>query len=122
MQESDWLERNPHQQHNLIERMVMRGGAWLKLLVIKITFRFNPNPNKTTAVCRIYFDVKLILLLEFFLSIHIKDMIIPINRPITGPPMMGKRLPKNKQGTAIIKQINTPFKLFLIFSILSDTC
>ena len=25
VQESDWLERNPHQQHHLMERMALRG-------------------------------------------------------------------------------------------------
>lgn len=25
VQESDWLERNPHQQHHLMERMAERG-------------------------------------------------------------------------------------------------
>ena len=25
VQESDWLERNPHQQHHLMERMATRG-------------------------------------------------------------------------------------------------
>jgi len=34
VQESDWLKRNPHQQHYLMERMSLRGHDMLSLIMM----------------------------------------------------------------------------------------
>ena len=72
--------------------------------VFKITFKFKPKPRKTTAICKMYFDVKLMPFSKLSFFVHITEISIPEIIAIIGPPIMGKVLPIIKEGIAIIRQ------------------
>lgn len=84
------------------------------LPVSKTTDRFSPNPNSTTAYCRIFLDVKVIPACKLDLSFNNNVSSIPARIPKTGPPTMGKRFPKNQHGMDIAKHSANPFQIFLI--------
>ncbi|WP_209625261.1 glycosyltransferase [Methanobacterium petrolearium] len=44
VQESDWLQRNPHQQHHLMERMSLRGHE-IRVIDYEINWKTNKNPG-----------------------------------------------------------------------------
>jgi len=46
VQESDWLQRNPHQQHHLMERMSLRGHE-IRVIDYEINWKTNNNPGLT---------------------------------------------------------------------------
>ena len=60
----------------------------------------NPNPSKTTAVCKIFFDVNLIPTADEPLSFQNMPMIMPARMANTAPPTIGTAVPKNQQTTA----------------------
>jgi len=57
VQESDWLKRNPHQQHHLMERMSLRGH---EIIVIDYDIDWKKEskkkPNKKIFDKRVVFD------------------------------------------------------------------
>jgi hypothetical protein len=73
-----------------------------------------PKPRSTTAVCRIYFDVKLIPALIFVRSVIKSPTTMPINIAKIGPPIMGKILPSANAGAVITRQRRIPLPFFLI--------
>ena len=82
------------------------------LPVCNTTDRFIPNPNKITAYCKIFLDVKVMPDCNSFLSLINKVMIIPRIIPKTGPPTIGNFFPKNQQGIAITKIITFLYNSF----------
>lgn len=44
VQESDWLKRNPHQQHHLMERMSLRGHE-IRVIDYEFDWKTNKNPG-----------------------------------------------------------------------------
>ena len=44
IQESDWLQRNPHQQHHLMERLSLRGHE-IRVIDYEINWKTNNNPG-----------------------------------------------------------------------------
>lgn len=44
VQESDWLQRNPHQQHHLMERLSLRGHE-IRVIDYEINWKTNKNPG-----------------------------------------------------------------------------
>jgi len=82
--------------------------------VASITERFKPKPNRTTAYCKILFEVNLIPASNLLLFLINMVMIMPIKIAITGPPIIGKIFPSNHDGIAMIRQSNNPSQLLLI--------
>ena len=56
--------------------------------------KFKPKPNKITAYCKTFFDVKVIPLFKISFSRTNLDNNIPIKIANTGPPMISNSLPK----------------------------
>ena len=90
--------------------------------VVRIIFRFSPNPSSTTAACSMYFEVKEMpdFLLPF--SCHRSVIIIPKIMENTGPPIVGNLRPRNHAGIEIARHTMSPGifsrTLLMIFIIL----
>ena len=82
--------------------------------VSNMTDKFIPNPKRTTAYCRIFFDVKVMPSCKRDLSFKNNVISIPARIPKTGPPTMGNKFPKNQQGIDIAKHRPNPFHILLI--------
>ena len=67
-----------------------------------------PNPSKTTAVCRIFFDVNLIPAAALPLSFQNTPTIMPARMANTAPPTMGTAVPKNQQTAASAALVAMP--------------
>ena len=67
-----------------------------------------PNPSKTTAVCRIFFDVNLIPAVALPLSFQNTPIIMPARMANTAPPTMGTAVPKNQQTAASAALVAMP--------------
>ena len=91
---------------------IIIGKDWIP--VCKITFKFNPNPKRTTAAWRTYLDVKLIPSSNLSFLCHTSEINIPNMIAIIGPPITGNIFPNTKDGMAIIKQTITPYEYFEI--------
>lgn len=66
------------------------------------------NPSKTTAVCRIFFDVNLIPAAALPLSFQNTPTIMPARMANTAPPTMGTAVPKNQQTAASAALVAMP--------------
>jgi len=84
------------------------------LPVSKITPRFIPNPSRTTAVCRMIFDVHLIPASAFPFFLQNIAMIIPAIIAITAPPTTGNVFPRSHAGIAIARQTRIPLPFFFM--------
>ncbi len=82
--------------------------------VCTTTERFIPKPNKTTAYCNIFLEVKFIPLCKDFFSLKKIAIIIPIIIANTAPPITGNKLPSIHDGTLIARQNKTPFQFSFI--------
>ena len=90
--------------------------------VARMTERFRPKPKKTTAVCRMYLDVKEIPLLTFVRSLRNWPATMPRRMEMIGPPMMGKVFPKNQDGRAMTRQSAMPGSFDGFMMIASSYC
>ena len=63
-------------------------------MCIRDRLKFKPKPNKITAYCKTFFDVKVIPLFKISFSRTNLDNNIPIKIANTGPPMISNSLPK----------------------------
>jgi hypothetical protein len=82
------------------------------LPVWSTTFRLRPNPRKTTAACKTYFEVNFIPLPAMPLSFQTRVIIIPAIIAITGPPIIGNLFPRNQAGRAMRKHTSIPIRFF----------
>ena len=73
-----------------------------------IWVRGKPNPSKTTAVCRIFFDVNLIPAAAPPLSFQNTPTIMPERMANTAPPTIGTAVPKNQQTAASAALVAMP--------------
>ena len=85
--------------------------------VFATTAKSSPNPSRITAHCRTFFDVNLIPTSKAVLSLTKRVTIIPIIIANTGPPTIGKSLPRKKEGIAMTSENKIPFAFFLMNSI-----
>ena len=76
--------------------------------VSTITLRLSPNPSKTTAHWRIFFDVNLIPASKSPLFLKNTVTTMPASIAITAPPIIGNCIPKNHDGIAIRRQRHIP--------------
>ena len=86
--------------------------------VSKMTPKFIPKPNKTTAVCRMILEVHLIPGAALPFSFQNIVIIIPARIEITAPPITGNCFPSNHDGIAITKHTSMPYIFFLIVSMI----
>ena len=80
--------------------------------VCKITPRFMPNPSRTTAVCKMIFEVHLIPDSAVPFSVQKQVITIPARIAMTGPPITGNAFPISQDGMAIKKQTRIPLIFF----------
>ena len=102
----------------MVERMIGRDC----FPFARISVRFIPNPRNTTAVCRIFLDVKLIPGEKTVLSVRIRVTIIPIRIEKTGPPTTGTAFPSSHDGMAISRHKSRPAPFFLKKFIKYSSC
>ena len=84
--------------------------------VCRTTLRFRPKPSRTTAVCSIFFEVKLTPGLVVAPGVQISAATMPIRIEKTGPPTTGTSFPSSHDGIAIARQTPIPGAYFLIVS------
>ena len=87
------------------------GSDWAP--VSSMTPKLSPNPNNTTAICRIYFEVNFIPFPNLPLSVQKSVITIPKRIEKTGPPTTGTNLPSNQAGMAIARHTISPGNLVL---------
>lgn len=75
-----------------------------------ITLRFIPKPSSITAYCRIFFEVNRMPLTKGALFLINRLRVIPSKMAMTGPPIMGKYLPRMTQGIVISRHRKIPKK------------
>ena len=81
--------------------------------VSKMTPKFIPKPNNTTAVCRMILEVHLIPGAALPFAFQNIVIIIPARIEITAPPITGNCFPNNHDGIAITKHTSMPY-IFLL--------
>ena len=81
--------------------------------VLKITFKFSPNPKRITAYCNIFLDVNFIPPEKIPFSLKNIATSIPSSIAITAPPIMGNSFPKIHDGIAIKRHNPMPGAFFL---------
>ena len=86
---------------------------------LKTWERFSPNPRRITAYCNTFLEVNCIPALSFCESLRIIPSRSPINKPRTGPPMIGNKFPRNHARRDISIAILNPSKNSFIFIHLS---
>ena len=85
--------------------------------VCSTTFRFRPKPSSTTAVWRIFFEVKPTPGLQAAPGVQSRAMTMPMTMENTGPPMTGTSLPSSHEGTAMARHTAMPGRCFLMVCI-----
>ena len=86
--------------------------------VSSTTLRFRPKPSSTTAVWRIFLEVKPTPGLQAAPGVQNRAMTIPMTMENTGPPMTGTSLPSSHEGTAMARHTAMPERYFLMVCIL----
>ena len=77
-----------------------------------------PKPSSTTAVWRIFLEVKPTPGLQAAPGVQNRAMTIPMTMENTGPPMTGTSLPSSHEGTAMARHTAMPERYFLMVCIL----
>ena len=80
--------------------------------VCTTTLRFMPKPSRTTAHCSTFLETNFTPPSTRDLSWMSRLSTMPARMAMTAPPMMGKALPRNQDGTATARHRTIPHPFF----------